>query len=219
MNAIASILLITALSIPTSTLVLRSGKRIDVDGNVRVENGRVLFRSGGALYSVASDEVDLDATRAAGMSTAAQAEGRGKLKVSAEERERLLRELEQNHSGKPAPANALEVPPGPSMAERQQTTADEWSWRNQARAYEEGVRRAQEELDMLVDRAAALKAHITGLLALGHKPSEFTYDTTQLAYLLYEIPRAELEVQRAQRAYARFRDDARRQGVAPGWLR
>jgi hypothetical protein len=26
-------------------------------------------------------------------------------------------------------------------------------------------------------------------------------------------------VQRAQRLYDRFRDDARRQGVSPGWLR
>jgi len=219
MTALANILLITALSIPTNTLVLRSGHRINVDGSARLESRRVLFRSGGALYSIPEDEVDVDATRAAGTPAAIQAEGRGKLKVTAEEKQRLLKELEQNHSGTAAPANALEVPPGPTPAERQQATEDEWAWKRQSRAYEEGVRRAQEELDLLAYKAAALKAHIAGLLSLGHKPDEFTYDTTVLAYTLEQIPRAALEVERAQRAYDQFRDDARRQGVQPGALR
>ena len=219
MTALANILLITALSIPTNTLVLRSGHRINVDGSARLENGRVLFRSGGALYSIPEDEVDVDATRAAGTPAAIQAEDRGRLKVSSEVKQRLLKELEQNHSGTPAPANALEVPPGPSSEERQQATQDEWAWRHQSRAYEESVRRAQEELDLLADKAAALKAHIAGLLSLGYKPSQFSYDTTVLAYTLEQIPRAELEVERAQRAYDQFRDDARRQGVSPGALR
>jgi hypothetical protein len=219
MNPLAHLLLITALSIPTATLVLRSGERIAVDGNVRLEDGRILFRAGGTLYSVRSEDVDLDATRAASSVVTVTEERRGKLKVTAEERDRLLRELEQNHSGKPAPAGAFEYPSGPTPSERQQETRDEWSWKNTARSYEESIRRAQEELDLLVDRAGALKAHIAGLLALGHKPSEFTYDTTQLAYLLDQIPNAELEVRRAERAYAQFRDDARRQGVDPGWLR
>ena len=34
-----------------------------------------------------------------------------------------------------------------------------------------------------------------------------------------QIPRAELELHRAQREHDQFRDDARRQGVTPGWLR
>jgi hypothetical protein len=219
MNAIASLLLLIALSIPTNTLVLRTGQRIDVDGSVRQENGRVLFRSGGALYSIPADEVDLEATRAAGIPSTIQPESRGKLKVSAEEKERLLRELEQNHSGVPAPASQLEIPAAPTRAEREQVTEDEWSWRRQARAYEEGVRRAQEEADLLSEKAAALKAHIAGLLALGYKPNQFSYDTTQLAYTLEQIPRAELEVQRTQRAYDQFRDEARRRGVTPGWIR
>src|SRR5712691_3604654 len=209
MTALANILHITALSIPTNTLVLRSGHRINVDGSARLQNGRVLFRSGGALYSIPEDEVDVDATRAAGTPAAIQAEDRGRLKVTAEEKQRLLKELEQNHSGTAAPANALDVPPGPTPAERQQATEDEWAWKRQSRAYEEGVRRAQEELDLLAYKAAALKAHIAGLLSLGHKPDEFTYDTTVLAYTLEQIPRAALEVERAQRAYDQFRDDAR----------
>ncbi len=219
MNPLALLLLITALSIPTNTLILRTGQRIDVDGSVRQENGRVIFRSAGALYSVPVEEVDLDATRASAAAVPIQAESRGRLRVSPEEKARLLRELEENHYGTPAPENALDVPPGPTSAERQQAFEDEWSWRRTAQSYEEAVRRAQEEFDLLVEKAAALKAHIVGLLHLGFKPNQFTYDTTQLAYTLEQIPRAELEVQRALRAYDQFRDNARRQGVTPGWIR
>jgi hypothetical protein len=219
MTPLANLLLITALSIPTNTLVLRSGQRINIDGSVRQENGRVLFRSAGALYSVPDDEVDMDATRAAGIPAVSQAGGRARLKVTSEKKQRLLKELEENHSGTAAPASALDVPRGPTPAERQQANNEEWGWRHQSRVYEESVRRAQEELDLLTDKAAALQAHITGLLSLGYKPGQFSYDTTVLAYTLEQIPRAELEVQRAQRAYDQFRDDARRQGVMPGALR
>ncbi|PYQ62931.1 MAG: hypothetical protein DMF58_00295 [Acidobacteria bacterium] len=219
MNPLAHFLLLTALSIPTNTLVLRSGQRVDVDGSVKIDNGRVLFRSGGALYSVSENDVDVDATRAAGIPISIQSERAGRLKVSAEEKRRLLKELEENHSGTPAPANALNVPPGPTAGERQQATQDEWAWRQQARSYEESIRRAKENLDLLEQKAAALKAHIAGLLSLGYKPDQFSYDTTQLAYTIDAIPGAELEVQRAQRAYDQFRDDARRMDVTPGWIR
>jgi len=71
----------------------------------------------------------------------------------------------------------------------------------------------------LRDKAAALRAHIGGLLGLGYKPAQFSYDTTVLAYTEEAIPNAELAVQRAERAYEQFRDEARRLGVPPGWLR
>lgn len=212
-------LLIAALVIQTNTLVLRSGQRIDVDGSVKVESGRVLFRSGGALYSVAEENVDLDATRAAGLPIAFREEKPGRLRVTAEEKQRLIKELEQNHNGTAAPADALQVPPGPTPQERAAATQDEWSWKRQARAYEEAIRQAQENLDMLRNKAAALRAHIAGLLALGHTPNEFSYDSTDLAYTEAAIPQAQLDLQRAQRAYDQFRDDARRQGVPPGYLR
>jgi hypothetical protein len=220
MHALHSLLLITALSIPTNTLVLRTGERIAIQPPLRVDGPQVVFRSGGALYTIPTDEVDVDASRIEGNPVRIQAETRGiKLRVSAAERDRLLRELEENHSGTAAPMSAINVLPAPTPAERTQTSDDEWSWRSRVRGYEEQVLRAQEELNLLQDRADALKAHISGLLSLGFKPSQFTYDSTQLAYTLEQIPRAELEVQRAQRLYDRFRDDARRQGVTPGWLR
>ena len=219
MISLPSLLLITALSMPTSQLVLRDGARIDVD-SMKVENEQVIFRVGGTLYSVPAEEVDLVATRAVStpLNLSKSAE-RAKLRVSEAERTRLLRDLEQNHEGKPAPAEALRIPPGPTPEQRERATDDEWTWRNQARSYEEAIRRTQENVDLLQDRADQLKAHIASLLSLGYKPNQFSYETTQLAYTLEAIPSAQLEVQRAGRAYDQFRDEARRRGVMPGWLR
>jgi hypothetical protein len=220
MFALSRLLLITALSIPTPQLVLRDGARIDVDGTVKIDNGQVVFRVGGTLYSVPIDEVDLAATRAISTSAnLAKSAERTRLRVTDAERTRLLRELEQNHVGKPAPAEAFRIPPGPTAEQREQATDDEWTWRRQARSYEEGIRRAQENVDLLQDRADRLRAHIASLLSLGYKPNQFSYETTQLAYTLEAIPSAQLEVERASRAYDQFRDEARRRGVMPGWLR
>ena len=217
MNALL-ILLVTALSIPTPTLVFRGGERLDVDGSVRVDEGRVIFRSGGALYSVPEAEVDLASTRAAGATPVVKAETTMRLKVSEAERARLLRELEQNHSG--APTTATLPPAPPPVSEREQLgNPEEWSWRRDAQGYEESIRRAREELDLLRTRADQLRAHIAGLLSLGYTARQFTYDSTQLENTVAQIPRAELEVERAERAYAQFRENARRQGILPGWLR
>jgi hypothetical protein len=216
MNALL-ILLVTALSIPTPMLVFRSGDRLDVDGSVRVEQGRVIFRSGGALYSVPEAEVDLAATRAVVSVPIVKAQTTMRLKMSEAERTRLFKELEQNHSGTPTTAK---LPTFPTVSEREQLASpEEWSWRREAQAYEESIRRAREELDLLRTRAEQLRAHIAGLLSLGYKPRQFTYDSTQLEATLAQIPRAELDVERAARAYAQFKENARRQGILPGWLR
>ena len=220
MNIIAALLLLTSMTIPTQTLVLSSGKRIPIDGSLRIDDGRVLFRSGGTLYSIAAEEVDLDASQALGSTvTVTAANEKNMLKVPAEVRERLLRDLEQNHGGAPATREQLEIPPPPPRAERQAAKQDEWTWKNAARQQEEQVRRAHEELDLLVNRVDELKSQIVGFLNLGYKPSQFSYQTTQLAYVQEQIPHAEVEVRRAERAYMQFLDDARRQGVMPGWLR
>lgn len=217
---IATVFLLTA---SMSTLVLRSGDRIAVEGPVHEANGVVIFRvSGGALYSMPESEIDPDATRAANEVADLQSQPAAKpLKVSAAERDRLLRELEQNHSGvaAPPPRYDSESLREPSPGETAAQSAEEWRWRREARSYEEGVRQSKENLDLLLATAERLRAHIRGLISLGWKPQSFTYESTQLAYTEAQIPGAELEVQRAQRAYDQFRDDARRQGVLPGWLR
>ena len=220
MHVLAHLLLLTVLTIPTNTLVLRNGHRISIDdGTVSVKEGKVLFHSGGSLYSVGILEVDLDATNQTEMPAVVQPERSGRLRVSAEEKQRLLKELEENHSGSPGLPAELHLSPGPSPQEVNQMNQAEWSWRNQAHAYEESLRQAQEHLDLLRDKAAALQAHISGLLSLGYRPVQFSWDTTVLAYTLEAIPYAELDVQRVQRQYDQFREDARRMGVMPGWLR
>jgi len=220
MNLIASLLLVTALSIPTPTLVLKSGKRIAVDGPVQIESSRVLFRSGGSFYSAATDDVDLEATRAAGSSVTVTApDATSKLKVSSEERQRLLKNLEQNHSGTAAPKEQTALPDSPRRPDSDAQKGDEWQWKNAARAHEEEVRRAKEQLELLQRRREELRSQISGLLSQGYKPGQFSYQTTVLAGVEEQIPQAELEVQRAERAYRQFLDDARRQGVMPGWLR
>ncbi|HEX3579266.1 MAG TPA: hypothetical protein VHY33_11945 [Thermoanaerobaculia bacterium] len=220
MLALAILLFATAASLPqpilTTTLILRNGTRFDVDGPIREERGRIIFRSG-TLYSIPLAEVDMEATRAAvTRSVLATIDQDRKLKVSPAERDRLLRELEQNHSGTPAQALDLEKVVEPREAADK---GDEWSWRNAARAHEETIRRAKENVALLRDRAELLKRQIEQFVALGYHAHQFTYQSSELQVTLDQIPAAELEVTRAERANAQFRDDARRQGIMPGWLR
>jgi len=220
MNALAILLFATVTSlqqpIVTTTLILRDGTRFDVDGPIREEQGRIVFRSG-TLYSIPMSEVDMEATRAAVTKTVlVTADQDRKLKVSPAERDRLLRELEQNHSGGPVQALNLEKVIEPHEAPDK---GDEWSWRYAARAHEEAIRRAKEDVALLRDRAAMLKRQIEQFVALGYRAHQFTYQSSELQVTLDQIPAAELEVTRAERANAQFRDDARKQGILPGWLR
>lgn len=237
MLALALLLFATATSLPqpilTTTLILRDGTRFDVDGPIREEQGRIIFRSG-TLYSIPVSEVDMEATRAAVTKTVrvtadqeatgsavtkavlVTADQDGKLKVSAAERDRLLRELEQNHSGGPVQALNLEKVVEPRESPDK---GDEWSWRYAARAHEEAILRAKEDLALLRNRAAMLKRQIEQFVALGYRPHQFTFQSSELQVTLDQIPAAELEVTRAERANAQFRDDARKQGILPGWLR
>ena len=138
-----------------------------------------------------------------------------KLKVTQAERQRLIAELEQNHTGREAaPLRLADLPPA-----EPKNTAEEWSWRNRAKSYEESIRRAKENLDLLQQKADALRSHIAGLLSLGYKPAQFSYDATSLQDAVDQIPYAELAVTRAERAYDDFRDEARVKGIMPGWLR
>jgi hypothetical protein len=219
MNALQILLL--------TTLVLRSGDRIAVDEPPREQNGRVVFRSGGVLYSLPATEVDLVTTRAndvaATTEEAKTAETKRRLAVSEEERKRLIAKVEKTRGGTPSDerqrSSAERFAPPPTRAETEQQTRDEWSWRREARAHEESIRRAKEEVALLEERIAQLRREIHAFLNLGYKPRQFTYQTTELAHAQEQLPRAELEVRRAERAYEQFRDDARRMGVMPGWLR
>jgi hypothetical protein len=223
MIAVPLLLVASVLQLPATaantTLILRNGAKFIVDGPVREERSRVIFRTGGALYSLPIGDVDLDATRAAVTNTiVVTGESDRRLKVSATERDRLLRALEQNHNGTPAAELKLDAIPEPRTSS-EASARDEWSWRTAARAHEETIRRAKEEVDLLRDRAEKLKRQIEQFVSLGYHPNQFSYQTTELQLAIDSIPAAELQVTRAQRAYDQFREDARRQGVMPGWLR
>lgn len=204
-----------------STLVLHSGDRIRVEGKPVEKGGVLTFRSEGKLYSLPASEVERieEVDPAASVTAPALKPAPARRRpVSEEERKRLLAELEKNHSGTgsmPAPI----LPPPPTREEVRETRREESSWRREARAHEEAVRRAKEELELLESRAIELQSKIQFLVTQGFKPKQFTYDTTQLQYTLEQLPRARLDVTRAIRAQDEFREDARREGVMPGWLR
>jgi hypothetical protein len=222
-----------------STLVLRSGDRIAVEGPVRQEKGVVIFRSAGVLYTMPAEEVlridPVNPEPPAKPETAARPETPAKpdtaakpakamprrLRLSEEERKKRIEELEKNHSGTPAPPQAIldNPPPPPSPAEVAEKQSEEWQWRRQARDHEEAIRRAQEEVQLLESRIEQLRSRIQSFVSLGYKASQFTYESTELARSQERLPYARLEVERAQRANDQFREDARRQGILPGWLR
>lgn len=236
MIALATLLLATSLSAPSTTLVLKTGERIETDGPVRQESDRIVFReAGGALYSIALSDLDMTASGSATRKdpssarvTAADASWRERaaeeetlrLRVSQAERARLLHELEQNHSGKPAPPSRIvDVVAATAPSETRETKEEEWSWRARSRQFEEQLRQAKENLQLAQERAALLQDQIRGFLSLGYQPRDFTYQTTQLQNTVDSLPYLQLEVTRADRALQQFREDARRQGILPGWLR
>lgn len=205
--------LLLLLTLTTSTLVLRSGDRIAVEGTLREADGVYTFRSGGLLYSLPKSEV-------VGVEEPQRATAEKpvwKLRVSEEERKRLLAELAKNSAGTPPPPPPRFVPEAEPQSV--QPLGEESQWRMRARGHEENMRRAQEELALLETRAQELRDQIYSFLSLGFQPRQFTYQTTQLARTEERIPYAQLEVTRAERAWAQFKEDARRAGVMPGWLR
>jgi len=201
------------LTLTTSTLVLRSGDRIAVEGTLREADGVYTFRSGGLLYSLPASEV----LRVEEPKPEAAEKPVRKLRLSEEEKKRLIEELEKNHGGSPPPPPQDFVPEPPPAAV--EPLGEEAEWRARARTHEESIRRAQEELQLLETRVEDLRAQIHSFISLGYQPRQFTYQTTELARAEEQIPYAKLEVTRAERAWAQFKEDARRAGVLPGWLR
>jgi hypothetical protein len=213
--------LVLLATLATTTLVLRSGDRIAVEGPVKEEKGIVTFRSNGLLYSMPATEIDSEATAEVEAEREKETEAVRRLRLPAEERDRLLRELEQNHEGQAIhPDEGLPPLPSPPTPEAlQQQKRDERTWRSMSRDYEESVRRAREELELLEQRVEQLQNQIRMLIGQGFQPHEFTYQTSRLVHTRERLPGAQLDVARAERALAQFREDARREGVLPGWLR
>jgi hypothetical protein len=213
-------LLLLALN---SILVLNSGDRISVEGKPVEKDGVLTFRSEGKLYSLPVSEVSRVEDGGSTIEVVADKErtpAPRRRAVSEDERKRLLAKLEKNHSGTGvAPLPPPMLAPAPTPYEAKEIKREESEWRRQARFHEEAVRRAQEEVALLENRALELQQKIQSLVGQGYTPKQFTYDTTLLQYTIEQLPAARLEVTRAIRAYDQFKEDARREGVMPGWLR
>jgi hypothetical protein len=238
------LLLTTQVSISTTTLVLRDGTRIEISGPIQIDHGRLIFtKPDGKLYSLPVDELDEEATRNApivvkpdeddGSDEPPQLGEIGKLKGTPEEQERLLREIEKNHSGTPGtpPPATTKTPAKKDTPQSAGTGAeagsqidvkaanDEGVWRERARFYRENLLRAQEELELLLRRKKQLEEQILNFVSLGYKGNQFTYQTSELERVRLAIERARLEIAREQRALDQFLDDARKANILPGWLR
>lgn len=241
----ATILSVSALTGSLHTLVLQTGQRLAIEPDVRIEEGLVVFRvEGGQLHSIPLSEIDLPKTEKANEGPPRDEKPAGprrtsdqarldlekmmadrslssrQIVVSEEEKRRLLEEASKSR-GVPSPLpplmsepSAIEPEP-PSEAEQK----GEWYWRERSRTYHDRVTRAKENLQLLIDKEQRLQDEILGLLSLGYDPNQFNLQVLQLANARDGIPRAKLNLERAERELARFMDDARRQGILPGWLR
>jgi len=234
---LASVLSASALfTAPVDTLVLTNGQHIAVRGEIRTLDGKAVFHNrSGSLYSLPLAEIDLDVTQRLADEALTKADEKTKdgkkqeptalrIRVSDARKQLLLSELEKSR-GTPGEINRPRPVPPPSSEARAagvevQVTRkdDEWYWRGEARRYEENVRQRQEELTLLIDKEQRLNDNVLGLLSLGYKSQQFSYQVLQLEQVRDQLVYAKLEVTRAERAFDQFRDDARRQGILPGWL-
>lgn len=242
----AALLAVSALATPSNTIVLKAGERIAVSGGVTLDGSRAVFRTReGALYSIPVDEIDVEATANASpdpvaprkartaaenkaldalvSATASKSLAGRTLVVSEEEKRRLLDALKESRGTPEPPRPYQPVSFDDSKSAPREMAGDrdseEWVWRDRARGFQESVKQRKEELRMLVDKEQQLSDEIIGLMNRGYNGNQFSYQVLSLARVRDEIPYARLELERSERALAQFMDDARRQGILPGWLR
>ena len=227
----ALLLAATMVSVPVDRVVLRSGQSIVVAGEVREEDGKLLFRSpAGVLYSIAASEVDFEAMARPEPSVDPVVEGdrktrhpARKLNVSPEERDRLLAELSKK-KGRAAPADTgvLSEPQqieAPSAAEKKDPAESEARWRAEARAAREAVEARREELESLKRRAQEIEDQLRTLLSSGYDPNVLSAQVSELDSTRNRIESAQEALRDAQRNLTDLQDRARKAGVLPGWLR
>lgn len=207
-------------------LVFTSGTEIAVCGNPDLSTETVIFSSAdGRLYSVARGEIaglkdSNDQSRS--MSVPKDEEASRSFSVTTAEKQRLLESLEKSR-GTPVPRQ--KEPPAPASDLRPDREievsggSDERLWRERARAADERLLRAREELDLLRRRERKLEDELLGLRALGFRDNQFSYQIFQLQLTRDSMDRALLEIQRAERARFQLMEDARKEGILPGWLR
>lgn len=212
----------------SQVLVLRSGERIEVVGELKNDGDRVVFKSrNGTLYSLPASEIDEKATLAAAADTSPQDEKARlpkRLKGDAATRKRLLSELSRSRGtpvpAAPAPARIESKPPaGDETAKEAALAAEEETWRRNARALDVQVENAEQRIRNLTERERALNDGILAMLAMGHPQEHLGLQVRQLQDTQSYLEQAKRELERVTRERAAFQDDARRRGILPGWLR
>ncbi|MDX1583553.1 MAG: hypothetical protein R3338_08135 [Thermoanaerobaculia bacterium] len=220
------------LTSPVEEIVLLNGAVIEVEELVRVERGRLIYADADdVLYSVRLTDVDVEATDArlpanrrdpvperAHRAEAVGSPLPGKLPVSEEEKQRILEEMEsRNHTGRSSPPAIAELEP--DREESVEGETDEWKWRSQARRFDRALEEAKQRLEAAKQRERELNDLLLFFAGSTGDATNYSYLAYQLSDLRSLIPRLETAVRNAEKARAQFLNDARRQGIPPGWLR
>jgi hypothetical protein len=209
-------------------LVLRSGERIELSGELRRDGDRVVFRSRvGTLYSLPASEIDEKATRAA-ITAEPEAASKGRLprRLKGDEatKRRLLADLSKSR-GTRVPPPLADPPPTPASSPESEAAkleveaAREEMWRREARAFDARVADAEQRIRNLAERERALNDAILGMMAMGHPQEHLGLQVRALQDTKSYLEQAKRDLERATRERSAFQEDARRRGILPGWLR
>ena len=234
MRALALSLLTLMSAATVTTIELRSGEIIAADGVVEQQGSRTVFRVGTRAFSLASEEiVSLEVHEAVPTAAPEPALPRTEaihvsavpprtstLNVDRQTAERVLNAIQPATEGTGRDQRALPAPvtfPPPSPDEPD--PGDEHYWRERWRQAQDGVADARQDLEWLRARERRLNDEILSLIALGYHESQMGRQAWQLQNTRDEIERAALRIQRAERELTRVRNDARREGAPPAWLR
>lgn len=215
---------------PVKVLILQSGHRIEVQGDVLEERGRAVFRNlSGVAYSLPLTEIDMKAT----LGNPTEASDRSgsseeiensskKIKVSEKEKNALLEKLSRNHSGQAPPAPAIPSPserPASDTRSERRSSEDENAWRQRARSANEQVRAAEDRLLTLEDREQQLEMQVRALMGVASDTEGFGSMVRQLEDTRTLVGYARDGLAAARRDLSALQEEARVKDILPGWLR
>lgn len=213
-----------------TVLTLDGGSRIEGE-IVERANGRVIVRTAtGVLYSLAESSIRSESVTPVSLpevrATAVKRERSArlpdlKIRVADAEKKRLLAELSKNHSGKTAPKQSWEIARAEPAEEQLVVTerSDESYWREESRKRGEAVLQAKERLELMTRREQELEDTVRMMLATGVNPDYMGHQMNALADARTMRDQARLDIGRAERDFRALQEDARREGILPGWLR
>ena len=213
-----------------TVLTLDGGSRIEGE-IVERKSGRVIIRTAsGVLYSLAESSIRSESITPVPqpeVKTTAMKRERSarlpelKIRVPDAEKKRLLAELSKNHSGKTAPKQSWEIAKPEPAEEKLVVTekSDESYWREESRKRGEAILQAKEQLELLTRREQELEDTVRMMLATGVNPDHMGHQMNALADTRTMRDQARLEIGRAERDLRALHEDARREGILPGWLR